>query len=270
MLATALLANGCGLPDPAAQLHDVQEFAAEEQPDRGKKLVKQSALLISGASLAGCLLIAKMRKLCADIVASRQSKKHQSIPSTKHSLHEELTTLRQEYEEFRDYYNVVRGKQANINGFVFETQTVQALYKIIPDLYEGEQVKKIVRNVEGSYAEKPGRNKDFEIDAIVITTKRVFVIETKLTLKRGDIDRLITLLENFHQLKFAAQGLRHALRSKPVHGGFSYLTEAKTATAGARSRRASKYAQQHRLLTIPRLSSDKSTPRQVAELQDFR
>ena len=109
------------------------------------------------------------------------------------------------------------------------------LHRIIPDLY-GENVEKIVRNVEGNYARTHGRDKDFEIDAIVITPKRVFVIETKLTLKQKDVDRLVMLLENFQQLKFADERLRRLMRSKPVHGGLSYNFDPKIEKDGRTSK----------------------------------
>ena len=185
-------------------------------------------------------------------------------------LQEELATLRKEYKEYRDYLDVGGGKQAYINGFVFENETVHALYKIIPDLYEGEQVQKIVRNVDGYFSKTSGKDKDFEIDAIVITAERVFVIETKIKIKKRDVDRLVMLLENFHQLRFSNNNLHRLLRGKHVHGGFSYLFDAKIEKAGKRVKKVAKYAQHHQLLTIRRLHSQSSTPSQVNKLRYFR
>ena len=275
------------MPDAASQLRSRRTSASEEdKPDRWQQRAGRGALVISGALVASCLLITRVRKLCVRLVAPERAKHatpdhlDKTLSSVwegqRHSkaevarLQEELAVLRKEYEEFRDHTHNIGGKRANIVGSLFENDTVQALYRIIPALYKGEHVKKIVRNVEGNYAKTSGRDRGFEIDAIVITAKRVFVIETKLTLKHKDVDRLVMLLENFRQLKFADKKLHTLMRSKPVHGGFSYNFDPKIEKEGERAKRVSKYAQQHKLLTIPRLLSDKSTPKQVYELRDFR
>ena len=274
------------MPDAASQLRSRRTYASEEdKPDRWQQRAGRGALVISGALVASCLLIMRVRKLCVRLVAPERAKHatpdhlDKTLLSVwegqRHSkaevarLQEELAVLRKEYEEFRDHMHNTGGKQANIVGSLFENDTVQALSRIIPTLYEGEHVKKIVRNIEGNYAKTSGTNRGFEIDAIVITAKRVFVIETKLTLKQKDVDRLVMLLENFRQLKFADKRLHTLIHNKPVHGGFSYNFDPKIEKEGERAKRVSKYAQQHNLLTIPRLISNKSTPKQVDKLRDF-
>ena len=161
------------------------------------------------------------------------------------------------------------GRQTS-TALVFENDTIHALKEIIPDLYKGHRVKKIVRNVEGYFTKATGKNKYFEIDAIAITRKRVFVIETKISFKKEDVDRLIMLLENFHQFKFTDPKLHKLLRKKQVHGGFSYIFDYKIKKEDALARRASKYAQDQKLLTIPNLLSHKSKPKQIQELRSFR
>ena len=284
ILTAALLLNSCGIPVSTTQRYSERETAPEEeQPSRWQKRAGQSAVVISSALVVSCLLIARVRKLCARVVTPQQTKNTRVdekllsiLEAQRHrdaevaQLQEELATLSKEYKEYRSFLDVGVGKQAYINGFIFENETVHALYKIIPDLYEGEQVKKIVRNVDGYFSKTDGKNKDFEIDAIVITAERVFVIETKIKIKKRDVDRLVMLLENFHQLKFSNNNLHRLLRGKHVHGGFSYLFDAKIEKKGERVRKVAKYAQHHKLLTIHRLHSQRSTPSRVGKLRYFR
>ena len=289
IVATVLLVSSCGLPDPVAQWHSDRESAPEEDThDRWQKRAKQSALVVSGALVASCLLVIKVRKLCVRIVAPERVRNvtpssvdeatllsmlqsQQRSTSEIALLHEELAVLRKEYEEFHDYIQSSNGRLANVIGALFENDTVEALPKIISDLYKGEHAK-VVRNVEGSFSTVRGKIKYFEIDAMAITNKRVLVIETKVTMKRKDVERLNMLLENFHHIRFTDPRLNTVLRHKRVHGGLSYLFDHKLAPdSGMQAKSAANYAHQHHgLLTIPRLMSNKVHPQQVEKLREFR
>ena len=144
MLATALLVNGCGIPDAASQLNSRRGYVSEEdKPDNWQQHVGKSALVISGTLVASCLLIARVRKLCARLVAPERAKHvtperldeallsaweaQQHSKNKVEQLQEELAVLRKEYEEFRDQQHNSGGKQANILGSLFENNTVHAL-----------------------------------------------------------------------------------------------------------------------------------------------
>ena len=291
MLTVSLLVNSCGTPAPIAQTHSDQESTSEaKQPNRWQQRVGQSALVISGALVASCLLIAKVRKLCADIVAPEQAKNITSsrvndevllsmveaLQKQQHSaeeiaqMREELALLRLEFEDYRDYLDSRSGRQANLTGTFMENNTLLFLPGIIADLYKGEEIIKMSRNVEGNFLKSRGKDKDFEIDVIAITAERVFVIETKTTLRRKDVDRLVSRLENFHQLSFADKKLNKLIHGKPVHGGFSYRFNGKISPKdNVQEKRASEYARKHKLLTIPSFLSHKSSPKQVTRLRNF-
>ena len=287
-IAAVLLLNSCGTPAPVTQLQSNHEPAPEEKtPNRWQKRAGQSALVISGALIASCLLVAKVRKLCVRIIAPDQVKSVNpprvdettlvsAWQSPQHSaneialLHEELAALRKEYEELHSYVQSNNGRTANILGSLFEHDTVKALPKIISDLYSVKYAR-VVRNVEGSFSKGRGKNKNFEIDAIAITDEQVFVIETKLTLTRRGVDRFAEKLENFQQIKFKDRRLNKELKRRKVHGGLSYQADSKFEPDGSfRAKRASDYAyEKYKLLTIPQLVSDKAHPKQVDKLHDF-
>ena len=294
------------MPDPVAQLQAEREPQEEKPPASWQQRVGQGALVIGGVVVASCLLVVKVRKLCASIVMTKQAKHlpqqmdevalASDAPLLRYEekiaqLQDEIATLQREGEELRNFVNTNTGRQVTLNGSFFEHHTEHALYKIIPNLYEGERVEKIFRNIDGHFSDLHSRNKNFEIDAIVITTERVFAIETKVTLSRENVDRFVALLKKFPQLKFANKKIYEAVQSKPVHGGFSYQFDTKlkldvahaTRTASARQgneykqrqavskvRSASGYARKHGLLTIPRLTDHKSRPQQLDKLSDFQ
>lgn len=288
-VAALSLLSSCGTVGPVAELQGNDESVTEKDTtDHRHRRLQQGALIISGAVVTSCLVIARVRKLCARIVAPERVKNVAPSPADDKmllsvlqsqqrnadklaELHEELVVLRKEYENFRADILRNGGRQANINGFAFENDTVQSLSLIIPDLYKGERVRKVVRNIEGSFSSQQEKGRGFEIDAIAITNKRVFVIETKVTLKRKDVDAFVARLEKFHQLNFADKELNNWMRDKPVHGGLSYYFDATLEIDDStRTMQVSKYAREYKLLTIPRLLSDKARPKQVAKLRDFR
>lgn len=249
----------------------------------------QGTLIAAGVSIVSCLLITRVRKLCASVFAAERGdslslratdemlvilQKHRATELQE--LHTEIATLRKQYEALQEGQTALHsniGRQANINGFAFENDTLHALPEIISRLYKGEVVRKVMRNVEGRFARaRGGKSKHFELDALVITTKRVFVIETKIVLKAKNVDHLARILNKFSNVKFADAGLSKELQGKPVHGGFSYLFDMKeTFTDGRQPMSAAKYArEQYQMLTVPRLIANKTLPSSVEKLRDFR
>ena len=284
IVTAALLLNSCGQYEHVAQLQAETEPQEEKPPASWQQRVGQGALVVGGVVVASCLLMVKVRKLCASIVMTKQAKHLpqqmdevtllSDAPLLRYEeriaqLQDEVTTLQRKSEELRDFVHTNAGRQANLNGSFFEHDTEHALYRIIPNLYKGERVKKIFRNIDGHFSGSHSRNKDFEIDAIVVTEKRVFTIETKVTLTRRDVDRFVALLKKFPQLKFSNKEIYKAMRGKPVHGGFSYQFDARLEDV-VNARTASGYARKHNLLTIPRLTDHKSKPQQINKLRDFR
>ena len=278
--------SSCGLPDPAAQLQGETEPPEEKPPASWQRQVGQGTLVVGGVVVASCLLVVKMRKLCTRIVMPKQAKhlspqmdevalaadaQLQHYGEKISQLQDEVTTLRRESKKLHNFVHAAAGRQANLNGAFFEHSTEHALYKIIPNLYKSEKVKKIFRNIEGYLSSPYGKNKNFEIDAIVITAERVFAIETKVTLTRKAVDHFVTLLKKFPRLKFTNDEINVAVQNKSVHGGFSYQFDSKlNLDAASTARSASDYAREHNLLTIPSLTDYKSKPQWMNKLRDFQ
>ena len=287
IVCVALLVNSCGTLAPSARQLHADAPDRDDSVDVGwQQYAERSAIVIGGVVVASCVLVARVRKLCVRIVAPERAQDTLPVDKTLFAamkqwqarttdelskVQKELKVLRHEYDDFHTDMMSVIGRQANFNGFAFENDTVHALYRIIPKLF-GENVAQIMRNVDGYFPKPSGKRRHFEIDAVVITAKRIFVVETKVILKPKDVDRLVELLENSHKFKFADNELNKALRNKQVHGGFSYVYDSKLDPQDkvGKARVASRYARdQHRLFVISRLRADKSYPKKLEKLRDF-
>ena len=260
---------------------------ANIESDRREKhheIVSKGAVVLAGATVAACLLIPKVRRACANIGDLNGAKnKAKKLELEQQRLRKEITRvqensavitakLEQDIAGVDDYLKKMSGRQANINGIIHEINTVEALPKIIRDIYKGVTINKILRNVEGSYTQKNGKSKGFEIDAIAISDKLVFIIEAKTNLRHKHADALVKLLENFPKFEFNNLGLKNKLRDKKVHGGISFLQDSKLPPDNTMTTRtASKYARDKKqLLVIPRFSASMSSPNTLAKLRDFQ
>lgn len=273
LLSITVVLSGCG--------------AINIEPDEKEKhreIISKGAVVLAGVTVAACLLIPKVRKTCADAIDLHGVKNRgKNLELEQHQLRKEISRLRENSEEvvarlgqnvtdLENQLKEMRGRQANFNGFAFETNTFEAISKIIHDLYEGVIIKKTLRNMEGSYTQQNGRNKAFEIDAIAISDEHVFIIEAKTKLKHKHVDTLVNLLENFPKFEFNDRGLKNELIGKKVYGGISFISDSKRPFDGIITTRvASKYARNEgRLLTISRLNTNRSAPTTLAKLRDFQ
>lgn len=246
-------------------------------------IIKAGAVVV-GATAISCMLIPRLRKICREVLRfrSRDNVARQDmvgelskIDQLRLEVKDDLRLLADEMNNRRltadEDLRSMLGRQANFNGFAFENATAEALPRLLNELFPKLQIRKIVRNVEGSYSEGASL-KRLEFDTIAISDQHVFVIESKIGLKRRHIDKFVKKLDNFSIINFDDKNLNKQLLGKKIHGGLSYMFDGKWHDGDNLERvyLVSRYARdKKKLLTIFRLNSGVSDNLNLAKLHDF-
>lgn len=260
--------------------------AEQEQPSTSKGSVAaiKAGAIVVGVTAISCILIPRVRKMCREALSfmtndnvARQDQVTElnKIDQLRREVKDDIQLLADEIRTRQvtadeDLHSML-GRQANFNGFTFENATADALPRLLNELFPRLRILKTARNVEGYYS-VGDKIKQLEFDTIAISDQHVFVIESKIGLKRSHIDKFIKKLNNFSSITFDNKELNKELVGKKVHGGLSYMFDGKWHDKDnlERAYLVSRYARDtKKLLTIHRLNSAISSNLNLGKLQDF-
>ena len=263
--------------------------AEQERPTSSQKnslTVIKAGAIVAGVTAVSCIVIPRVRKICREALSLMTSSNDnvarqdqvadlKKIDQLRREVKEDIQLLADEIGSRRltadEDLRSMLGRQANFNGFTFENATADALPRLLNELFPRLRVHKIVRNVEGYYTEG-NKIKQLEFDSIAISDQHVFVIESKIGLKRSHIDKFIKKMNNFSSITFDDKRLNKELVGKKIHGGLSYMFDGKWHDKDnlERTYLVSRYARDSKkLLTIHRLNPGISNNLNLGKLHDF-